>query len=106
MTDKLRHANLRSLEIMGHAEIYSRITKESTTISQAAPIMTEAALAGAWGIFSLSYIFLLSESMFVLTAVMTCAGASIYLLKQKQIVESIHRSTQMELELFDGEGRH
>lgn len=101
LMDKVRSSSLLSLERLGSSEIYSRITEDTNTISQAAPVLINACQAAIMITFASLYIATLSKLAFVIVMVGNVAGLTIYLLQRRGIEEELRETAQKETEFFD-----
>ncbi len=99
---KLRRADLQSLESLGRARIYASMNADTITISQAAAPMILACQGGILVLFSLIYIFLLSQAAFFLTVVLVGLGISIHFQNRAQLVAEMQKSGAKEQEFFEG----
>jgi putative ATP-binding cassette transporter len=78
IADKIRHAELRPLELLGRAEIYATVAQEANHLSQNFPLLVSAAQSLFLLGFCLLYIAILSQiSFFVVTAV-TAVGLILF----------------------------
>lgn len=102
LADKVRHADLMRLEAVGRGTIYSRITTETSTISQAAPMLIDACQSAIMIVFCLAYIAWLSLPAAITTIAMVGAAVIYYLGEKRQIRAALARSAAQEVELFDG----
>ncbi len=105
----IRRADVRSLEQIGRSPIYSAISGELASISQATTEIVTASQASIMVAFSISYLAVLSWPAFFITLVVSGIGISIHFRKaserQADIHESIRRETgfvDLFTELLDG----
>lgn len=100
LSDKIRHADLHSVEGLGRAQIYAGVNTETLTISQSTAPMIIASQGAILVLFSLVYILWLSKTAFVLTAVIIGIGVSVHFRNKKQLMSEMARSTAKEAEFF------
>ncbi len=99
--NKIQSCDLSTIEGIGDSRIYSSITKETTTISQAAPILVIAAQSGVLIFFTLLYIAWLSLSAFALTIGFVSIALIFHFKFLKKVHKAIHQATLDEYSLFD-----
>lgn len=100
--DKIRVTDLITLERLGHAEIYTKLTQNTTIISQAAGVMAASIQSALMVIFSVLYISTLSMLAFGITVGMIGAGCFLYLKNEKKIIGFIHAAHRSEVTFFNG----
>jgi len=101
LADKIRRCDLEPLEEIGRTRIYASITKETTTISQAALSLVVGAQASILIVFTAVYVLVLSPIAFVLTAISTFLIAGSFLRRNKELNAELHESMLRENHLFD-----
>jgi putative pyoverdin transport system ATP-binding/permease protein len=101
ITKKISSSELAILDGIGRAKIYAGVTKEATTISQAAPTMVIAVQSGILIFFCVAYIAWLSRMAFVLTAVVTAVALVVHFRQVKKVNKEIHTALNQENRLFD-----
>jgi len=99
--DKIRRADLDSIEGLGRAQIYASVNTETMTISQAAAPLMIACQGATLVLFSLGYIYYISGWAFVLTVVIVGAGIAIHFSNRAQLARDLQTSTSKENEYFD-----
>lgn len=100
--NKIRTSDLVTLERMGHAEVYTKLTHNTTVISQTAGMMAAAIQSGLMVVFSILYISLLSMLAFFITVGMIVLGCIAYLNSEKKIIGYIHSANRTEVDFFNG----
>ena len=100
MTGKIRRAELVDLDAIGKAEIYNRMTQQTSEISQSAGVIIAALQSAIMVSFSVLYLATLSLWAFALTILIVVIGISIYLSKEKFIIQFIHKTNASEVKLL------
>lgn len=101
IADKIRHCDLRPLEEIGRASIYSSIQKQTTTISQSAIVLVISAQFAVLIFFTALYVAWLSKAAFVLTAVSVTLVALVFLRRGKQLRARLRETIERENDLYD-----
>tara|TARA_R110001583_G_scaffold106496_3_gene254813 strand:+ start:8401 stop:10050 length:1650 start_codon:yes stop_codon:yes gene_type:complete len=101
IVNKIQACDLTTIESVGDARIFSNITKETTTISQAAPMLVIAVQSGVLIFFTLLYIAWLSLAAFGLTIGFISIALVFHFKFLKKVSTAIHLATQDEMKLFD-----
>lgn len=102
LTERARQAELLDIEAIGRSEIFACISKETQTISLAAPTLVIAAQSAVLVVFTMLYIAYLSMEAFALSIVFTTIGAGIHMLRSKEIKRQLHEAYHLENRLLDG----
>jgi putative pyoverdin transport system ATP-binding/permease protein len=100
LTGKIRRAELVDLDAIGKAEIYNRMTQQTSEISQSAGVIIAALQSAIMVSFSVLYLATLSLWAFALTILIVVIGISIYLSKEKFIIQFIHKTNASEVKLL------
>lgn len=100
LTNKIRQAELVDMDIIGKAQIYNRMTQQTSEISQSSGVIIAALQSSIMVSFAIMYLAILSVWAFFLTLVIVAIGFAIYLNKEKFIVEFIHKTNSSEIKLF------
>jgi putative pyoverdin transport system ATP-binding/permease protein len=100
LTGKIRRAELVDLDAIGKAEIYNRMTQQTSEISQSAGVIIAALQSAIMVSFSVMYLATLSLWAFALTILIVVIGISIYLSKEKFIIQFIHKTNASEVKLL------
>jgi putative ATP-binding cassette transporter len=100
ITDKIRSSALLAFEGIGREVIHNRITQESTTISQAAPILINASQSAIMLIFASIYILYLSEAALLISVVSIGGGMIMYLAHHKQVSGELREADLKEREFL------
>jgi putative pyoverdin transport system ATP-binding/permease protein len=101
ISDKIRRADLKVLDNIGKAEIYNRLTQETTTISQFSNLLSAAMQSAMIAIFVALYLVLLSGHAFIITASLMTGGILIYLRADKECKRYIEHTSQKEIKFFE-----
>ncbi len=102
VTDKLRHTELPYIETAGHAEIYTRITQDTSLISESAIILINACQQMIVVVICLLYIAWLSLPGFILTVSILSISVLMYLYNSKYIGLRLHEAASKESDFFNG----
>lgn len=100
LTGKIRRSEMVDLDAIGKAEIYNRMTQQTSEISQSAGVIIAALQSSIMVSFSIMYLATLSLWAFALTIIIVGIGFSIYLGKEKFIIQFIHKTNESEVKLF------
>src|SRR6185437_2134243 len=101
LVDKIRSADLLPLETIGRTSIYSSISKELISISQATITIIAACQASLLVLFSLLYLAILSKMAFAITVLITFAGVSIHFQRRREILRGMRESVERENAFLD-----
>jgi putative ATP-binding cassette transporter len=100
IADKLRRSNLAVVERIGKANVETRLSQDTLTLSQAAGEIANAAQSAVMIVVCVAYLAVLSKSAFILTAAMIMGGLAIYLRNQRLINRELQQATEKETEFF------
>lgn len=100
IVNKIRSAELLSLEQIGRAEIYAGISNEMLTISNASLSIAALCQSLILIVFTLGYIAWLSFMALVFFLVGITAAVGYYYLKMRGLSKDIHHAIDLENELF------
>ncbi|MFZ4438193.1 MAG: cyclic peptide export ABC transporter [Syntrophales bacterium] len=100
ITDKIRSTSLLEFEGIGREVVYNRLTQETTTISQSAPVLINACQAAIMLVFAAIYILYLSEVALWITAFAIAGGMVMYLAHHKQISRELRAADRKEREFL------
>jgi putative ATP-binding cassette transporter len=89
------------LENIGQSEIYNRLTQETITISNSAPLLVLMVQSGIMLFFVSIYIFILSRIAFLLIFVLLVSAVLYYLHKHKKVQSTLVESNQAEMAFFE-----
>jgi putative ATP-binding cassette transporter len=101
LADKIRRVELLPLEDIGRAAIYTSLTRETATLSQAVRLMTVAVRSAILVVLLLLYLASLSVAACVLTLVLSAVGVFLYLPQAKQAQRDLEAAAARENEFFD-----
>jgi len=101
VVNKIKDAELLSLEQVGRAQIYAALTKDMQTISNASIGVVMLAQSALLIAFTLGYIGWLSLVALALFIVFLTSSAVFYLVKMREFSQDIHQAMLLENELFD-----
>ncbi|MFM7023151.1 MAG: cyclic peptide export ABC transporter [Flavobacteriales bacterium] len=98
--NKIRKANLRSLENVGQSEVFTRISEDVSYISHTTTVIVNALQSAVMILCSLFYIGFLSLEALGLTLIAFAISFLIYKSKQKAMAKAIKAATVKETEFF------
>ena len=101
MMDKIRHCRLSFLEELGGSEVYTRLTQDTSQISQSSTIIINAGQSAIMVMFASIYMAFLSKTAFVIILVSISFAIILYLSKLGKIHAELHKSSVKETEFFD-----
>jgi putative ATP-binding cassette transporter len=100
LADKIRRSDLRALESIGEADIYARITRDTSTIAQAARPLFAAAQGAVMVFFTLGYIATVSPVAMLLCLALIGGGAAKYFSNREAYDKGLSDASKQEDELF------
>lgn len=100
ISNKIRFSDLRTVERIEKSAIFARLTSDASQISQAAPLMIDAVQSAIMLIFSIFYIFTLSQIAFFVIVVSIGVAVMIYEIRRKKIIKVLEATRDKEVELF------
>lgn len=100
ITDKIRSSSLLSFEGIGREVVYNRLTQETTTISQAAPVLINSCQAAIMLVFAGLYILYLSEAALLISAASISCGMMMYLAHHRQVSQELREADCKEREFL------
>jgi putative ATP-binding cassette transporter len=98
---QVRRTDLNSLEHIGRAEIFASISKETTTITQAASTLINALQSGILIVFTMIYIGYLSMPAFFISIGFTLMAVWVFFYRMREVNAEIHQAMTFENRLFD-----
>lgn len=104
VSDKIRNSDLELVESLGRGELFTKMSQDTSLISQSGLIMVNAAQQSLVLFFCLCYIAWLSIPAFLATIGMIAFGTTIYFNHSKGAQELLHRLKSKEAELVDSLG--
>ncbi len=100
LADKIRHADLFSLESIGEADIHARISRETSAVAQSARPLFSAAQSSLMVIFTMLYIAVISPVAALLCVAMIAGGIGVYLRDRQSYEDGLQESSEREDDLF------
>ena len=100
IANKIRRADLLPLETVGRGHLYSSLTRDTQTLSQAAAPTIIAIQSAIMIFFSLLYIALLKPLAFLLTVLVIGAGVFVHFRTRSEIMRNLQESTGRENQFF------
>ncbi|MEI6745164.1 MAG: cyclic peptide export ABC transporter [Methylococcaceae bacterium] len=102
ITNKLRHTELAYIETAGHAAIYTRITQDTSLISESAIMLINACQQIIVVFMCLLYIAWLSMPGFILTIGILSTAILMYFYNSAYISTKLHEASVKEASFFNG----
>ena len=100
ITGKVRRADLRAFETIGHTEIYHGLHKDTAVISQSSMNVVDGAQSALLVLFTALYIGWLSRTALVMTVAFVCLALSIYVRRRKQVSATLHQAAAKDKQLM------
>jgi putative ATP-binding cassette transporter len=101
LADKIRRCDLLPLETLGQTVIYAGISRETTTISQAATLVIMSCQALVLVIFTALYVAVLSLAAFVLTLIIALFLSVLHVRRAKEMRKVMCELSKRENQLFE-----
>lgn len=101
LADKIRRADLASIEKIGRSEIYAGIQKDTLTISQGAMSLVFATQSLILGTFTIIYIAILSRTAIILVVLTGAFSIASFLRRRRRLNQDLHDALTQENRLFD-----
>lgn len=101
LADKIRRCDLLPLETLGQTVLYSGISRDTQTISQAATLVIMSCQAAVLVVFTAMYVAVLSFLAFAMTIGVGIFLAILHLRRAKQMGVVMHELSTRENDLFD-----
>jgi putative ATP-binding cassette transporter len=101
ISEKIVNSELYLIENIGKGKIFTRLTQNTNTISQAITILLNALQAGITLVFCIFYMLIISKLAFFLTIFTLGIAFLIYLYHEKSIENNLEESINMENVFFD-----
>lgn len=100
LSDKIRRTDLLNIELIGKAEIYNRLTQETTLISQMAAYLVTALQSAIMLVFILGYIGYLSLMAAIMLVVLIFVGVIIFQKNNKKVMSELVETNKAEIKYF------
>lgn len=104
LSDRVRRSELQFIESIGRSEIYARLTQDTSSVSQAMPIVFNGYQSAVVIFAGLAYMATISVEAFILTALGLGIGAWAFLNAHKRSLAEILQALAKETEFFDSLG--
>jgi putative pyoverdin transport system ATP-binding/permease protein len=101
IAEKIRHADLLSLERIEQAEIYNLLTSEARVISESSSMLAAALQSSILLVFAVIYMALLSLPAFVICLTLIGIGMWMYSRRLQEVSLWIQRTLQQEVHSFN-----
>lgn len=101
IVNKIRKADLRTLERLGKGDIYVTVAQETDHLSQTLPLLIGAAQSALLVLFLFFYIAALSFISFLVMAIFTALGVRFFLARQRALTASLAEVHHREAEMLD-----
>ncbi len=99
--DKIRRSELQIVENLGKGEVYTKVSQETSQISQSAILIANACQESIMLLFCLMYVAYLSLPAFFVTVVSIAIAVFIYFIHEKGIVQELRNLANKEGRLLD-----
>lgn len=99
--NRVRDSELFTIENLGRGELYTKITQNTSLISQSGLIMVNAAQQAFVLFFCICYIAYLSLPAFLVTILVISVGSTIYVRHARSLEQLLRRLAGQEAELLD-----
>lgn len=100
VADRIRQADLESLEHLGRSEIFGVVARETQNISQAASTLVMAMQAMMMVVFSVAYLALLSKTAFLITVAVCGVGIAFHMRKARSLTRMLGEAQRKENEFL------
>jgi cyclic peptide transporter len=101
LSDKIRKADLLSLETIGNTPIYNRLTQETVVISTSGPTLIFSVQSMVMLFFVSIYVATLSMMAFILILIVMVTGIGYYLYNHKILATKMEQSNLSEMSFFE-----
>lgn len=101
LVDLIGEADLYPVERLGRSAIYTSISKEIMSISQATTTIIVACQSGLLILFSVIYLAVLSRTAFLIVLALTGVGISVHFQKSREMQAQMHQAIRTENRFFD-----
>lgn len=101
LADKIRHAELRTLECLGRGHLYAVVAQETNHLSQTFPLLVAASQSLFLLIFCLLYIAYLSQVSFLVIGFVTVLALLYYFRRRRALNEAMVSVHAQEGEMLD-----
>ncbi|MCY1062644.1 cyclic peptide export ABC transporter [Nannocystis sp. SCPEA4] len=101
IVDKVERADLASIERIGSAEIFDRLTENAAVISGWAGNMAHVLQSASISVFACLYLAYISPTAFVLLALLTAISVSIYRARVRELDGYFQEKAQTRLRFFE-----
>ncbi|MCB2198620.1 cyclic peptide export ABC transporter [bacterium] len=101
IADKVRSCDYYKLEQIGHSDIYSKITKDTATITQTSPVIMNALQSGLMVVLSMIYVAVLSTTAFWLAMISIAISVVYFIINDREISGNMREAARREVHLFD-----
>lgn len=100
VADRIRQADLESLEHLGRSEIFGVVARETQNISQAASTLVMALQAVMMVMFSVAYLALLSKTAFFITVGVCSVGIALHMNRARTLTRMLGDAQRKENEFL------
>lgn len=100
VVNKLRHSDLHSIEGLGKDLIYARLTQDTTFISSASSVITNALQGVIMVLCTLIYIAFISMPAFLVALATIVLGSLTFVFKQKELESEFETTSRKEVDFF------
>ena len=101
LADKIRRSELVDIEAQGSGRIYSTLTTDTQSISQAAGMLVNVVSSCIMVVAAMGYLFILSPVIFGLTAAFFAFVYYYFVVRQGENQRKLHLASEVERQYFD-----
>ncbi len=101
ISNKIKLTNLQNIEKLGESEVHTRLSQESSIISQSSSIIINSAQQVVMLIFTTFYIAYISISAFLMAVAAIAVGIGIYYINSQHTNNEIRLATLKETKFFN-----
>lgn len=101
LVDKVLKCDLLTLETIGDSDVYTRISRETASISRNMRSIFMAGQSAVMVVFAVLYIAFISFPAFVISVSMILFATLIYLRNRKRLEQDLYEASKEEDDLFD-----
>lgn len=101
VAEKIRQTDLARFEQIGGARIYAALNTDTLTLSQYTPFLINASSSLVMILFALVFIWFMSKTAFMLTAIVMGLSLIYYFARQKRLHGQIAEASAMQTDYFE-----
>jgi putative ATP-binding cassette transporter len=96
LLDAIRTTEYQDIETIGRGEIFGSLSRETQTLSQTMPMLVIGAQSAVLLVASMTYMFFLSTTAFILLIVFTAAGVAFHFSRSKSTAVQLEKAAKNE----------